>query len=179
MNKTNAAVIGVARKTRNVNEIVLLSTGYFAKLRAVSAGLIAEAQQSIKFPEAPKWFNEAAGREEENPSHPAYLAQIQEVEMQRNLAGSEAMIMFGVELVNEDGSPYEIDPEGAWVKRLRFMEKRHMASLEGLDLDDEVDLEFAFKKYIAVGAPDMETIASATIVNEEALASAKDSFRGN
>jgi hypothetical protein len=179
MKVKNSAVIGVAKKQRDPEQIVMLSTGYRARLRSVSAGLIAEAQQSVKYPTPPTWYNEAAGREEENPNHPAYIAEVENIEMQRNLVGMEALIMFGVELVDEEGNQLEIDIEADWVRRLRFMERRGVISLEGLDLSDPIDAEFAFKKYIAVGALDMDTITSATIVSEEALEEAKASFRDN
>lgn len=171
-------IIAVAKK-RNSDGIVQLSTGYYARITSVSASLIEESQASVPYPEVPKWYNEDAKRDEENPNHPDYLKAVQEVEKRKTMMAIDAMILFGVDIVNEDGSEYEMDIDSKWFSRIRLMAKRGYINLDEYDLEDELDVEWLFKKYIAVGAPDLERIARASNLSEEDVQEASATFQNN
>ena len=82
----------------------------------------------------------------------------------RNLAVGDAAILFGVELL--DGVP-----DDGWEAKLALL---------GIAVgDDSLSREFAYKKYIAVSAPDLRlVIAACTGVSEEQVAQATEFFRG-
>ena len=129
-----------------------LSTGVVVKLRPVSASLVEDMRNAIKMPPVPTVWIEAKEREEENPNDPRYVAEVQEVESKRAIATLSALVEFGVELV--DGLPEDDN----WIKRLRRLERQGSLDLSGFDLDDEFDLEFLYKRYVAVAGADLELI---------------------
>lgn len=151
--------------TPGVGEPVVLSTGVTVRFRGVSASLIDEVRMRIKDPEVPVIHDEEKDRDLRNPSDPKYLKQLEEAEEARSVAATDAMIMFGVELVDP------LPEDDLWIKKLRFM---------GIEVDEEdpLTLEFAFKKYIAVGVPDLPKMFTASSpVTEEDLAKAMASFQ--
>jgi hypothetical protein len=180
MSEAEKAIVGLAKQHAGKKlEVVELSTGYLAEISPVSLSILNDVQLTIKMPEVPTWFNENKGKEEENPNDPAYLAAVQDVDTRRNLAAADAMIMFGVQLVDTQGSPFRYDDDMHWLKKLRYFEKRGLLSLADFDLEDDFDLEFLFKKYVAVGAADIMTIGKMSGVSEEAVQSAQASFQGD
>ena len=100
--------------------------------------------------------------------HPAYLAAMDRWETKRSLASMDAMAMFGVELLDEVPS----DEESDWARKLKLL---------GMDfnLDDPVEREFFYKKYIALAGTDYMLLGSLSGLTEEAIAEAASSFRGN
>lgn len=179
MATSKKAIVQIAKDRARGNAPVQLSTGYYAILTAVSPNLIDEAHMTIPQPEVPLWYNEDKGREEENYNHPQYLAAVERANVDKVMASLDTMIMFGVEIVNEDGTPYDIDSEGdKWAKMLCLLERRGRISLDGLDIEDAVDREYLFKKYIAIGPEDAETIFKTSITEEDISLAAK-SFRGD
>jgi hypothetical protein len=156
-----------------------LSTGYYARISSVSASLIEEAQASVEYPEVPKWHDEDRDRWEENPNHPDYIKSVAEVDKRKTMMAIDAMILFGVEIVNEDGTPYDVNTGDKWYQKIRLMAKRKMINVDGVDLDDPLDIEWMFKKYIAVGAPDLERIARASNLSEEDVKEASATFQDN
>lgn len=143
-------VVKVARRRAQAGNDAeqLLSTGIRARLVPVAAALVEEAMAEVKDPPIPKWHNPDKDREEDNPSDPGYLDALAEARRQRGLAAIDTAIMFGVELL--DGLP----EDDSWIKKLKFLEKRGRISLAGYDLEDQIDLEFVYKKFIAVGGAD-------------------------
>ena len=125
--------------------IMILSTGVKAKLVPVAASLIQTVQNKIKTPPVPMWRNEDKGRDEPNPNDPAYLQAKEEAQEARGVAVIDALIMFGVELV--DGLP----DNKMWIRKLKAI---------GIEVDeaDEFDVEFAYKKYICVSSDDLMKI---------------------
>jgi len=174
--KTENPTVAVAKK-RRANEdqakTHILSTGVEVRLRPVSAALISEVTSSIKYPKVPKVFNEDKGRDEENPVHPDYLAAKQDVDNERGMAAMDAMAMFGVELI--DGVP----EDDRWLRNLKLLEKRGRLDFSGLDLTDEVDLEYLYKKHIAVSGADYALLGRLSGLTEEAISAAAESFRSN
>lgn len=149
---------------------VTLSTGYLVILKPVAASLIDEAVAGVKSPTIPTWFNEAKGRDEENPQDPAYLQRVEDYDRQRGLAAIDAMVMFGVELV--DGVP-----DDDWIKKLKFLEKHGRLDLKAYNLKDDFEAEFLFKRYVAMSAEDLAVLSQISGVNQEDVAEAIKSFR--
>ena len=153
------------------NAVEILSTGVRARIVPVAASLIEEVTRRIRDPEIPMVMDEDRGREIPNDNDPHYLRELGEAHRARGEAALEAMILFGVELI--DGLP-----EGdGWLKKLRFLSKRGLLDLEGYDLDDELDREFVYKRYIAVGSADFMRIGEMAGLTEEGIRAATDSFR--
>lgn len=148
----------------------VLSTGVRVRLGSVSATLIEEVSSRIPYPDVPMWFNKDKERDEPNPGDPKYIDEIAAVDRERGIAAMDAMIMFGVELL--EGVP----EDDVWVNKLRFLEKRKMLDLSGYDFKDALDREFLFKRYVAIGALDLDLISEMIGVSEEAIAQAVDSF---
>ena len=157
------------RATEDEREYVF-STGVRVRLRSVSATLIEEVASRIPYPDVPMWFNEAKDRDEPNPGDPKYLDAIAQVDRARGIASMDAMILFGVELL--DGVP----EDDIWVDKLRFLEKRNMIDLSEYNFKDALDREFLYKRYVAVGATDLELLSTIVGVSEEAIADATESF---
>ena len=131
---------------------VTLSTGVRVRLHPVSSSLVEEMKGAIKMPPVPKVWIEAKEREEENPNDPRYLDEVAEVERKRADAIFDALCTFGVELL--DGLP----EDGTWLRKLKLLEKRGALDLSGFDLEDDFDLEFLYKRYVAVAGTDLQMI---------------------
>ncbi len=125
-----------------------LTTGVIGRIVPIGASLIDDVVASIPDPKIPTFFNEDKQREEENPTDPAYLEALAATQRKRAIAAMETLLLFGLEL-------QEIPPDESWLPRLRYMEKRGHISLEGYDLDDPLEKELLYKKYVAVGTADL------------------------
>jgi len=170
--ETANATIEVAKSLEEGSgDTVTLSTGVRAILRPVSASLIDEVTTSIKEPDIPIWHNEDKGRDEQNLSDPQYLRDMDTYERKRGIAAIDAMVMFGVELV--DGLP----EDDTWVKRLKFMEKRGLLDLTDFDADDNEACEFFYKRFIAVSNDDISQITAMSGVSKEDVDKAADKFQ--
>lgn len=147
--------------------VEVLSTGIRVRLKSVSASLIDEVRARIKDPDVPEIYDEEKDRKLRNPNDPTYLRALEEAEDLRGRAATDAMIMFGVELVDPI-------PEGdGWINQLAFL---------GIEVDESNSFarEFAFKKYIAVGTPDLPKVFTAsTPVTGEGVAKAMAGFPGD
>lgn len=152
------AILGAGDNVRT------LATGVRARLRPVAASLIDEVTIRVPDPVVPMWHNEEKDRDEPNPTDPAYLKDLETMARQRGLAGLDAMIMFGVELV-------EAIPDDGWERRLKFL---------GIEFDaqDDFEREFYYKKYVAISNEDVALIGALSGVNQEAVNQAVRSFRG-
>jgi len=173
------AVVGVAKRreqmSKQVQDDVILSTGYAAKLVPVSISIINEAQAAIPDPPVPVWHNEAKGTDEPNPDHPDYAKALNKAEELRSLAAIDAIIMFGVELV--DGVP----EDDKWLRLLALRAKMGLTNvdLSIFDMDDPIERMYVFKKYIAVGAKDVVVLMQFAGVTEESISEASRSFRSD
>lgn len=168
------------RRAPQDNGPVQLSTGVWVLVRPVSANLIADAQAGIKDPPVPKVPNpDKDNRLEENPSDPIYLEQLAEANAERVLAGLDVMIAMGVVLVDEQGNPVGLPQDAHWLKTLKILEKHNRLDLSHFDFDDPDDLEFLYKKYVAVSAADIQVISRATGLTQEDVERATATFRDN
>lgn len=168
-----AVTVARNKDGRGGEVIVTLPTGDRARLLPVSAALIDEVTSHLKDPKPPTWHNPETEADEPNPNHPDYLSELEEMGRKRGLAVIDASVMFGVELL--DGLP---EPE-KWMQKLKWMAKHGKLSLEGYDLEDPLDLEFLYKRFIAVSNDVMEQILRLSGVGPEDVERAEKSFRSN
>lgn len=161
------AVKAVAGKQLDESKIRTLSTGIRAKIVPVSASLIDEVTANVKDPKVPTWHNEEKGRDEPNPNDPGYQEALQEAQRERGVAAMDAMIMFGVELVDP------MPEDDKWVRKLKFVG----VDISDIDLDDEIAREFFYKKHIVVGATDLKALTEASGISEEDIAEAERTFQ--
>jgi hypothetical protein len=169
--KTKDVVSELAHREEDGEGYRRLSTGHWAKLVPVGATLIEEASRSVEDPPVPVIHDEAQG-DIENPMDPAYLREVARAQRKRVTVATDTMIMFGVEL--RDGVPDEAE----WLKKLQWMEKRGAIDLSGYDLDDPLDMELVFKKYIAVATEDLIRLGNMAGLRQKDVEDAMKSFPG-
>lgn len=162
-----------ANRDGTENHEVTLAGGVRATLVPVSASLIDEVTSRIKPPKIPMWHNEDKDRDEPNPNDPAYTAELAEVGRKQSTAAIDAIVMFGVELV--DGLP----EDDKWLKKLQYMEKRGNLDLSSYDVDDELDQEFLYKRFIGVSTDIITKISEISGVSGEDVEDAERSFPGD
>lgn len=155
------------------SEIVTLSTGVVVRLHPVSSSLVEEMKSAYEMPSVPVVFIPEKEREEENPNDPKYIDEVERVQSKRADAILDALVTFGVELV--DGLP----EDDSWLKRLRLLERRGNLNLSGFDLEDEFDLEFLYKRFVAVAGTDLNLIGGLHGFRPMEVARARATFLGN
>jgi len=160
-----------AAKGKKTEHVVTLSTGIQAILRPVSASLLQDVMSRIVDPAEPWVMNEEKGRKEIDPYDTEYLAKLASNNIERARASMDAMAMFGIELV--DGLP----EDASWLKRLRQFEKLGYLDLKQFDMEDEIDQEFLYKRYIALGNQDLMAIGKMSGIRQEDIEEAETSFR--
>jgi len=166
---TNKPVVAVAKERRDDTDeggIVTLSSGVRVRLKPVSPSLVDEAVARVPDPEVPTWIDPEKDRELPNPTDPAYLRACTAAVNARGKASIDALIMFGVEL--EDAMPKDT----AWIKKLQRL---------GYEVDpkDPIDVEFAYKKYIAVQLADYPLLGRRSGIREEDVEAQVKSFQGD
>lgn len=152
---------------------VTLSTGVRVRLRPVPAWLVQETQNHVQDPLVPTWHNPEKDRDEPNPNDPAYLSALQRAQARRAEAGTDVLVLYGVELV--EGVP----PDEEWLPKLRFLEKRGLFSFEGYDLTDPLERAFIFVKFVAMGNDDWALLGRVAGLSGEDVNRAVASFRGD
>jgi hypothetical protein len=168
-------VVEVAKQMKGIGaeKIVTLSDGNRAKILPVSAALIDAVTSRIKDPEVPMWHNPERDADEPNPSDPKYLKGLENANRQRGIAAIDAIVMFGVELV--DGVP----EDGTWLKKLKYMAKHGQLDLSEYNLEDAEDIEFLYKRYIIADNDLITMVSEASGLTPEDEAAASKSFPGN
>lgn len=161
------------RKRIKPGDVVQLSSGYKARIRPVSNRLILDAQKLHPEPKPPMQFIEEKNREEPNYNHPDYIAALEDANMARLEAVSDIALLFGIELIDP------IPPIEEWIGKLKMLERLGHFDLSVYDLEDPDDVEYLFKKHIAVVGDDMSLINLTTGVTEEEIAAAMEGFPGN
>jgi hypothetical protein len=167
--------IEVAHEVRQngAEHLITLADGRRARLVPVSAALMDEVASRIPDPKVPTFYNEDKGREEENPFDPAYQRALDQAGRDRGMVTLDAMVMFGVELL--EGLP----EDDGWIKKLLWMEKHGHLDLSGYDLDDPIDREFAYKRYIACPPSLAQEIGRISGLSAGEVQKAEQSFPGN
>lgn len=171
-----SAAVDVAKeiaRTNHTEHIRTLPSGVQVRITPVSTALLDEVTSRIKDPDVPMWRNDAKGRDEPNPDDPKYIAQLADQNRKRGIAIMDAMVMFGVELI--DGLP----SDNTWLTKLQFMAKRGYVNLEGYDLNDDLDLEFLFKRFVAVDTETLAAIGELSALTQEDVERAEDAFKSN
>lgn len=133
-------------------DVVTLSRGIRMKVVPIPPGLLEDILSSIEEPEVPMWYNPDKEREEPNPMDPEYIRARKRAEREQTVATMDTIALFGMELI--DGLP----GDDSWIRNLQFLEKRGRINLDDYDLDNELDREFLYKRYIALGAKDFELV---------------------
>jgi hypothetical protein len=170
--KMDNPTIRVAKTFSAEKDVVTLSSGYQAYIRPVPSKLLDEVASAVQDPDVPKQFIEAKGRDEYNPMDPAYLRQLRAANRSRGIRITEALIMFGIDLVEP------VPPSDEWLPRLLYMAKRGALNLDEFDFGDPLDREFVFKCYVAVAATDMMYVSRASGLTEPEVAVAMAGFPG-
>jgi hypothetical protein len=150
-----------------------LSDGTQVRLVPVATTLLEEVRKRVPDPVVPKVYIAEKDRHEENRSDPDYLRGLREAEDKRNAAIMDAIVLFGIELV--DGMP----ENESWLKKLRYMEKLGELDLSAYDLEDELDKEFLYKRYIAGSASLMMDVGKLSGISEQEVSEAEKPFPGN
>lgn len=164
--ESQTAVVEVARDNSvDKEEIVTLSSGVRVKIGSVTASLIDRVTSKIKDPDPPMFMNEDKGREEPNYSDPKYRRQLAEAERERGIAAMDAIVMFGFELV--DGLPEDT----RWKRKLQLLD------ISIPDDADDIELEFLYKKYVAVAPDEVGLVTERSGLTEEEIRAAEASFR--
>jgi hypothetical protein len=165
------AVIQTAKEKNTKVVEVTLSTGVRARIKTVAASLIDKVTSRLVEPEVPMEMNPDKQREEANPLSPKYLAAMREYNKARGEAAIEAMVMFGVELLDE------IPPDSEWLDQLQVLAKHDRLDLSKFDLQNPIEKEYLYKIFIAVGTPDLALVMASAGIPTEAMNRAADSFQ--
>ena len=158
------------KQTIMEKHVHVLSTGVRVRLGTVSLAAITDAQKRIQQPPIPRTVNQETGQEEADPQHPDYLAACELANMERADAVMETLALFGIDLI--DGLP----EDDRWLRRLKLLERRGRLDLAGFDLEDDVDLEFLFTKYVALSLPDWTQLFKSAGVGEGVVTEMMESF---
>ena len=167
--------VDVAKKVeeRDTERIIILPGGVEARIVPVSAALVDEVTASVKDPDVPIVHDEERDRDIENPDDPAYIRELSDMSRKRGVAAIDAMVMFGVELTK--GLP----ENDAWLKKLVYMSKRGLVDLSGYDLENDLDLEFLYKRYVAITPTVLSIITEMSGISGADIEAAEESFRGD
>ncbi len=167
---TNVVTESLKKKSGKKGDgIITLASGIRVRLLPVPAGTITELQGSVKKPKVPTIPHPSAdlakeGHTIEHPDSPQYKQDMLEYNEKVSEVGMKALTMLGVELV--DGVP----EDDRWIKELKFI------GIDVGDIEDEIELEFSFKKYKVVDSDMIMAISSLSGVSAADIEAAKDSF---
>lgn len=160
------------RKQATTAGTFTLSTGVEARVVPVSQSIIQDAMAMLKEPEVPLVYIKEKEREEPNPAHPDYLKAMEQYRREQFRVTFDTFALFGVELVA--GVP----EDDGWLKKLRLHERLGHLDLTRFDLDDEIDREFVYKRYVAMSTEDYVLVGMLSGINPEEVDRAVASFRG-
>ena len=119
-----------------------LFNGQWVRVSGVSPALVDQVQASVEDPPVPIVTLDD-GSMVENPTDPAYLRELTKAEDLRQRRALHAIVLFGIELADEEGNPVD-PPEDGWDKKLRRVGvdwKKEMLKIMGreefFDQEDE------------------------------------------
>lgn len=132
------------RDGQQMPETVELSNGIVFRVKPVPPLAIRQATMRVAKPQVPKVLIKEKDREEENPSDPTYLEEMEAYEEATSLAALDAVLLLGtkVESLPEGIFP---DKEDEWVEDLRFL---------GIEFDTENPRAryLAWLRFYAIGS---------------------------
>lgn len=127
-------------KKANDGRVKKLFNGDYVRVHGVSPALIDRVQASIEDPKAPVQLMDT-GEELVNYNDPEYQEALRAVESKRSVAALNAIILFGLEIVDEDGNRKNAPDDKRWERNLRKMGidwKKEMLELQGIEeFEDE------------------------------------------
>jgi hypothetical protein len=143
------------------------STGVKIRIKPVSSMIIQRAQEAVPLP--PVFLQAVPGpngtvKFADNPNHPDYIERKREAESQRGIKAIEAMILYGVELV--DGLPADDE----WLEDLGMvtdLQKYYTLNAEGQHVINAKAKKLLYVMNVAaLTGDDFGMIASNVIVTE-------------
>lgn len=159
-----------------------LERGHRVSVTPVPAFLLERAQSRIPYPRIPMFIDEE-GNEWENPGDPDYVAERQAVEARRISAAMMAAIVYGVELVDEEGQTVP-PPDDGWERKLGFLGIDWRKPIDEASdvLGTDSDMEFAraasYLLYWCMTQTDIQNLMAHMSVGGEATATAEAAFPG-
>lgn len=171
MSKNPAIEVG-KEVAESGNDVFKAPFGAEYTLEAVATPLIQAVSLRIPDPPVPTIYNKDMEREEENPTHPDYIAALEKAEQDRGLAMIDAMVLFGIKIITPPTSD-------EWVQNLRFMERKGLLDLAGYDFDDPYEKMYIFKKFIIANNDLVSKISKKSGVSPEEIKQQENSFQGN
>lgn len=130
----------MSRVMKKQNRVQQLYNGDWVKLSGVSPALVDRVQAVITDPPVPIVIADD-GSELENPTDPAYLREVQRLADLRQRRAMHAIVLFGLELVDEEGEPVE-PPDNGWENKLsRIGVDWRAEMLEMMGRDEFIDKE--------------------------------------
>lgn len=163
----------VKSRTDGSNNVITLSDGRRAKILPVTASLIDEVTSSIKDPPVPMFYIKDREETVPNPDDPNYIKECAEKSKERGGAAIDALMMFGVELL--DGVP----DDDAWLNKLKNLQRMGRLNLAEYNLEDPVDREFLYKKFIIGDNRLIQKITEVSAITQADIEEAERSFRGS
>jgi len=153
----------------------ITSSGDKIKTSAVPFSVYMAILSKIKDPLPPVEMDEDLGRKVPNFNNPEYLRELSENSQKRSDETINIAVLFGVELV--DGVP----PKEKWLNRLLFSQRiTGEPNLDSFNLEDKIDLEFIYKKFVALASiEDINKILMEIGISAEKVEKADESFRGD
>jgi len=139
------------------------SNGIVFRLKKVSRLIVSDAGRKLKDPKVPVMLNEDKGREEENPSHPDYVAELADVNYRRGMLAVEVYLAMGTEVTERPESIGAPESE-AWAADIELFgldipktgKARYVAWLKYYVLNDE-DLTALTLAAMRYGGATLET----------------------
>lgn len=160
---------------------ITLTNGIVLSLNMVAPLLISDAARRIPKPPVPMIYSEEKDREEENPTHPDYLAALIQWQGQRDEAGLSVALIMGSAVSHVPDGLYGPDDDG-WIDAID-------ASYQAIDMEPPaIDRDRPKSRYLSwlrlYALPTEEDIVriskiltSSVAVSEEDVREAVDSFR--
>jgi|SRR3990172_375258 len=176
MDTTNKrAALDTAKEQRDGKsgtDLIDLPYGMQGKILPVAARLLDDVLKRIKDPEPPMLILEGKDRPEPNYSDPEYLKGMRQAEQDRASAGMDAMLIFGLQIVGE----LNID---GWMDNLRLMQKFGQVDLSGFDMNDPLEVQYLYKRYIASTPEVFERIGNMSGISPVEVARKEEAFQGD
>lgn len=175
------------KKAQGTSRIRQLFNGDYVKVRGVSPALIDRVQATVEDPKAPIILLDS-GEEMVNYQDPEYQSKLQEAEDKRQIRAMHAVILFGMQLVDEAGEPIDPPADRRWERQLSRMGidwRKEMLDMQGIeefeDEEDEADARAdAYMLYTAFSghAHDLSIVREISGADAMAQQSAEAQFQG-
>jgi hypothetical protein len=170
-------------EAKSVVTTYTLSTGIVLNIRPVPPRIRSEALAKVPKPAIPKVFVEAMGREEENPDDPNYQAAVIAWGNEQFIRGFHVTLVLGTSVRSVPEDRFRPEDDG-WIEEVETAAM--IAGTEALNVRREPEKAryLDWLLYHALGNEEDHSMLTAllyslSVVTEEALADAIDSFRGN